>query len=308
MNDFEIKDNGLVVREGLTPELWEAVGHQLATLERGYMWAIGDWLNAGERKGYMERGKYDEAAERFGLSKTSVRYAADIARQFPKSARRRALSFEHHKEVQGREDADELLDMGLTTKELREEKRRRDKAATPPLPKTVFSIIYADPPWQYSSGDQHGRESQETVLSTHYPSMSTQDICDLPISQLAAPDSLLFMWAVSPMLPEALAVINAWGFEYKASMVWDKVSHNVGHYVSVRHEFLLIAARGRPDKPLKLIDSVYSEKRTKHSKKPEYFRQFIDEVYPNGRRVELFRRGEAPGGWHIWGNEAEATS
>lgn len=107
------------------------------------------------------------------------------------------------------------------------------------------------------------------------------------------------------MLEKAFAVINAWSFSYKASMVWDKVAHNVGHYVSVRHELLLIATKGQPPKVPKLVDSVYAEERGEHSRKPAYFRELIDELYPEGKRLELFCRGPAADGWDTWGNEAE---
>jgi len=134
--------------------------------------------------------------------------------------------------------------------------------------------------------------------------MALPDICSLPIKERAAPDSVLFLWVPSPLLPEGLRVMDAWGFTYKASFVWDKVRHNLGHYNSVRHEFLLLGTRCSclPDNP-KLMDSVISIERTAvHSQKPEEFRQLIDTLYPNGPRLELFAR-KATRHWHAWGNE-----
>ena len=92
------------------------------------------------------------------------------------------------------------------------------------------------------------------------------------------------------MLEQALAVIKAWGFAYKTHVIWDKVSHNFGHYVSVRHENLSVH-RGscRPDVH-ELEDSVRVIKRSRHSEKPEEFRLLIDKLYPTGRRIELFAR------------------
>lgn len=117
-------------------------------------------------------------------------------------------------------------------------------------------------------------------------------------------DAVLFLWVTSPLLEESFDVVKAWGFEYKTSMVWDKVAHNVGHYVSVRHEFLLICTKGSYTPEVKkLHDSVYEEERTGHSKKPEYFRELIDEIYPNAKRIEMFAR-EQHDGWDVWGNEA----
>ena len=103
--------------------------------------------------------------------------------------------------------------------------------------------------------------------------------------------------------------MNAWGFEYKASFIWDKVHHNYGHYNSVRHEFLLICTRGSclPQNK-KLDDSVISIERTaEHSEKPPHFRKLIDKMYPPKGidRVELFARGKVPGHWRVWGKEAQ---
>jgi len=177
-----------------------------------------------------------------------------------------------------------------------------DKQASLPVEQKVYRVIYADPPWQYST-EQHCGKEQETTLGTHYPSMSIDELKALPVGSLADTDAVLFMWATSPLLPQALDIINAWGFTYKASMVWDKVKHNVGHYVSVRHELLLIATRGSctPDNKC-LYDSVHSEERTEHSVKPEHFRKVIDDIYRFGDRIELFARRKVEG-WDLWGNQ-----
>jgi N6-adenosine-specific RNA methylase IME4 len=136
--------------------------------------------------------------------------------------------------------------------------------------------------------------------------MSTRELMDMPVSELADENAVLFMWATSPMLPDALQVLEAWGFVYKSSFVWDKVRHNFGHYNSVRHELLLIGTRGSclPDSG-RLFDSVVAVDKTSiHSQKPPIFREMIDELYTWGPRIELFLRGDAPDGWAGWGNEA----
>jgi len=140
--------------------------------------------------------------------------------------------------------------------------------------------------------------------------MSIAELCGLPVKALAQDDAVLFLWVTSPLLYEAAPIFDAWGFKYKSSFIWDKVGHNVGHYNSVRHEFLLIGTRGSctPDVPT-LHDSVVEiPKSRKHSEKPEEFRQLIDSMYPHGSRLELFRRGTAPDGWDVWGNEADARN
>jgi N6-adenosine-specific RNA methylase IME4 len=134
--------------------------------------------------------------------------------------------------------------------------------------------------------------------------MSLTELEAMPIRDLASTDAVLFLWATSPLLPEALRLCIAWGFAYKASFVWDKVSHNMGHYNSVRHEFLLICTRGScvPDSS-KLTDSVVSVKRTEHSRKPVEFYDIIEEMYQHGPKVELFARGKREG-WKQHGNES----
>ena len=192
-------------------------------------------------------------------------------------------------------------DNNWTIKELREAIRESKKIDTPPLPKGKYQVILADPPWRYAQ-EQHSHEKQDTVLETHYPTMETKDICALPVKELAAENSVLWLWTTSPKLYEAKQVIDAWGYDYKASMIWDKIKHNVGYYVSVRHEFLLICTRGSclPDNP-KLHDSVVTEERTEHSKKPKVFYEIIEDLY-KGPKIELFARGEPRTGWIFWGN------
>jgi N6-adenosine-specific RNA methylase IME4 len=134
--------------------------------------------------------------------------------------------------------------------------------------------------------------------------MTIEQLCELPIKNLAADNAVLFLWVTSPLLEECFEVIEAWGFEYKASFIWDKVKHNYGHYNSVRHELLLLCTRGSclPDNS-ELFDSVQSiERSDRHSEKPEEFRKIIDNLYHDGNRIELFARVKVEG-WEAWGNE-----
>jgi len=177
----------------------------------------------------------------------------------------------------------------------------------PPLPDGKFRVIYADPPWKYSDELIQGYGA----ATHHYPVMTIEELCNCQdangkkISDLPGNDAVLFMWTTSPVLDECFEVIKAWGFEYKSSFIWDKISHNYGHYNSVRHELLLVCTKGSclPDKDAPLFDSVQSIQRTKeHSEKPEEFRKIINTLYPEGKRVELFARKKVEG-WDVWGNE-----
>lgn len=188
-------------------------------------------------------------------------------------------------------------------KEVEREKRadrRQDRIeSTPVIPNGKYNLIYADPPWQYTFGfDIHG------AADRHYATMSIDDLCNLPIRDLAEDNAVLFLWTTSPKLFDAHDVIKAWGFEYKTSFVWDKVKHVMGHYNSVRHEFLLLCIKGSfPKQSDTLHDSVIEiERSDEHSEKPEYFRQLIETMYPLSKKIELFARRKSES-WDAWGNE-----
>ena len=178
-------------------------------------------------------------------------------------------------------------------------KYRYKEATIAPALSGKYRVLYADPPWAYGNT----MPDYFTEQSDHYPLMSVREIAALPVRDIALDDAVLFLWVTSPILAESFGVIDAWGFSYKSSFVWDKVKHNMGHYNSVRHELLLICTRGscQPDVQ-KLFDSVQSIERTAHSVKPEEFRTIIDTIYPQGPRVELFARRKVEG-WDTWGND-----
>lgn len=194
--------------------------------------------------------------------------------------------------------------------EHRRDTRRQAMAEPGAFPGGLFRVLYADPPWQYGNNGVKSEADNYGTVERHYPTLPTIQICDLErdgrrVRDLALSDSVLWLWATAPMLPDALQVVSAWGFTYKTHFVWDKQRHNFGHYSSVQHELLLLGTRGSclPDTDQKVASVVRAE-RAEHSAKPERFRELIDLLYPHGPRLELFRRGEAPPGWHVWGNEA----
>lgn len=187
-----------------------------------------------------------------------------------------------------------------TTEAMRQINHESKREAAPIAGK--YRIFYADPPWAY--GDTRTGLEGYSAAVDHYPAMSIEELCALPVKEAAEDNAVLFLWVTSPLLEECFAVIKAWGFQYKTSFVWDKVRHNVGHYNSVRHELLLVCTRGSctPDN-VKLFDSVQTIERTdKHSQKPAEFRDIIETLYTSGNKIELFCREPAPG-WAVWGNE-----
>lgn len=169
-------------------------------------------------------------------------------------------------------------------------------------PEHKYRIIYADPPWDYGA---HAQPDYHTEQRDHYPVMPLEDICALPVGEWVEDDAVLFLWTTSPFLEKCFQVVDAWGFEYKTSFVWDKIKHNMGHYNSVRHEMLLVCTRGacKPDSN-QLFDSVQSiERSAKHSQKPPEFYDIIETLYTHGRRLEMFSRA-AREGWDVYGHQA----
>lgn len=167
-----------------------------------------------------------------------------------------------------------------------------------------YRVIYSDPPWLYGNKPPSGSGAQ-----THYPGMTIDQLCKLPVKAHVMENAVLFMWVTAPMLyenPGPREVIEAWGFKPKTGIVWDKVLHGFGNYVSVRHEHLVICTRGSclPDAPTPMPDSVQTYRRSDvHSEKPVEFRQIIAKLYTTGPYLELFGRKRVEG-WDVFGNDA----
>lgn len=182
------------------------------------------------------------------------------------------------------------------------------KKEAPPIPEGTYRIIYVDPPWKYTEegltgvSDSYHRGDEYGNIPKHYQPMSIDELCEMPFPKTEE-NAVMFLWVTWPFLEKCFKVIKAWGFKYKTGMVWDKIKHNFGYYVSVRSELLLICTKGSctPD-VRKLHDNVLSIERTAHSEKPGRFREIIDELYPTGNRIELFARKKIKG-WDVWGDE-----
>ena len=167
-----------------------------------------------------------------------------------------------------------------------------------------YPIIYADPPWEYDHLISVSRE-----IENQYPTMDIDAICALPVNDTATEDAMLFLWVPPSFLHKGIRVIEAWGFNYLTSMVWDKMVMGMGYYARQQHEHLLLASRGTaivPD-PSSLSSSVVSAKRTEHSAKPAKFYDIIENMYPALPKIELFARNERPG-WSTFGNQVAKSA
>lgn len=166
-----------------------------------------------------------------------------------------------------------------------------------------YPVIYADPPWRYENPPVGGSNRS---IENHYPTMTLEEICKLPVSDLATDDALLYMWATAPKLAECLEVIKAWGFEYRTNLVWDKEVIGMGYHARNQHEILLVAKRGNipPPKAGEQPSSVFREKRGAHSAKPTFYYEMIEKAYPSLPKIELFCRTPRDG-WSVWGNQSQ---
>ena len=167
-----------------------------------------------------------------------------------------------------------------------------------------YNIIYADPPWRYW---ESGNKNQ----ALHYTTMTIDEICDLPVKNIADDDCVLFLWVTYPILHEAFRVIESWGFKYStAAFVWVKKNKHQdtpffgnGAWTRANSELCLLATKGSVTRLDAGISQVVESPIEEHSKKPDIVRELITRLVGELPRVELFCRNPASG-WDVWGNEA----
>jgi len=194
-----------------------------------------------------------------------------------------------------------------------------------------YNVIYVDPPWSYDN-KKTGRALDGTGANMSaddkYSTMTLQQLCETPVNKLADKHCILFMWAVVPMMPEAMKVLEAWGFKYKTMLTWRKImSQGLGYWFRGQCEHLLVATKGSPkafrqqvcnyyesEYDLLADDQVIQQKVGKHSQKPHRFRELISTAvkvsFEHPVKLEMFARsrdGFFPDyeydGWDVYGNE-----
>jgi N6-adenosine-specific RNA methylase IME4 len=167
-----------------------------------------------------------------------------------------------------------------------------------------YDLIMADPPWRFELWSEAGEGKS---AQAQYATMGLDAIAGLPVGELAAPDCLLWLWATAPMLPQALVVIERWGFRYVTMGFWakrtrhDKAAFGTGYVLRSAGEPFLIGKRGDPVTTRGVRNVVMGRVR-EHSRKPDEAYAAAEKLMPEARRVELFSRERRPG-WAAWGNE-----
>lgn len=192
-------------------------------------------------------------------------------------------------------------------------------------PTGKYGAILADPPWTFQAWYAGGWRTREDGTRYHsaaspraarYDTMSTEDIAAMPVGEIAADDCVLFLWGCWPMLPQALQVIEGWGFNYKScGFVWTKANVRqidmfrddadpdmlLGYWTRANTEFCLIGTRGKPKRQAADVRQAIIAPRREHSRKPDGIHERIERLVA-GPYLELFARQQRPG-WDVWGNE-----
>jgi N6-adenosine-specific RNA methylase IME4 len=233
-----------------------------------------------------------ELQEAVDRGRIAVHEAAKAAKESPEAqaeflaATAAGQTFQSWKNNHGRKTR--AAQLAATTKALSVGERR-------------WPVILADPPWDFQV---YALDKQTSHPTHHYPVMPHDKICALPVAELAADDCVLFLWTTSPLWRKAFEVLDAWGFEYKTNLVWDKEKPGMGYWVRGQHELLLLATKGHPPLPRteNMPISVIRERRREHSRKPEASYALIERMFPDLPKLELFARQTRPG-WDVWGNE-----
>lgn len=171
-----------------------------------------------------------------------------------------------------------------------------------------YGAILCDPPWRFRTWSE---TNQHKAASKHYDLMTLDDIKALPVAAFAADDCALFLWAINPMIPQALEVLAAWGFVYKTvAFTWAKQTTTgnawhmgLGYWNRQNTEQCFFATRGKPMRMSKSVRQLVVEPRREHSRKPDRIHLDIEALVA-GPYLEMFARQRRIG-WDAWGNEID---
>ena len=264
--------------------------------------------DAAKKTGKSERSIQREAARGAAIPDVAALAGTSLDKGDELDALARLPADEQHKLAE-RAKAGEKVSAKTHAKKIKRDAREQALAAKQlALPNKRYGVIVADPEWRFEPWSRH--TGLDRAADNHYPTSCTEVIAARDVPSIAADDCVLFLWATGPMLPHALLVMAAWGFDYKSHYVWGKDKVGTGYWNREKHELLLIGTRGNVPCPApgQQWDSLIMAPRGKHSAKPECFLDMIEQYFPTLPKIELNRRGAPRPGWDAWGNEAAAPA
>jgi len=300
----------LKIKEKITEEEYMQVWVYFGNINNKLMVYIGDLANQEGmvgKQGQVSTGFYNKVQEKTGLKYGTIKTAKMIMGNIQRCNRLYLCGIKHYALVYQMESKqqkywlEKCINEGWSTRIFGQ--KIFSSIPPPPLPKGEYSIIYADPPWEYrNTGFDMSSDKQ-------YKTMEIEEIKNLTdlkgktVQEIIAKNAVLFLWVTNPLLKEGIEVVEAWGFEYKTNFAWVKGGHTAGFYIYGEHELLLIGIKGSFLPTGELSGSVLDCERSKrHSEKPKIVYEVIETMYPNQKYVELFARNKRKG-WRSWGNE-----
>lgn len=264
-----------------------------------------------------------EAAERLSISERALRQAQAVHRDGTAELRRALdhgriavslaekaarLAPELQREVARRAEAGEAnVVRGVVKRAARAEREALLAVRQRALPDRRYGVILADPEWAFDAWSPE--TGMDRAPDNHYPTSPTAEIAARDVAAIAADDCALFLWATAPKLPDALAVLSAWGFVYRTHLVWHKLragaASGPGYWFTGEHELLLLGIRGHVPAPAPGTQwrSLVAAAVRGHSVKPDVIYELIEGYFPTLPKIELNARRARPG-WDRWGLEA----
>lgn len=256
-------------------------------------------LAARDGAGRLPNGYLAALVERTGKSRTELNWRSQFAVAFPSE-----------EELSSALDSFTSWTDAVRTIKANKDAEDNTVAEQPVVPEGKFSTFVADPPWRY------GNTSTRGAAENHYDTMSIEELCDLDVvRERAADQAHLYLWTTAGHLPDAFAVMAAWGFEYKTYLVWVKPQMGMGNYFRVSTELVLFGVKGGMRTQHRGIKNYFEARRAKHSAKPQAFHDIVEQASP-GPYLELFSRCTADEmlhgcqcskcrlGWSVWGNQS----
>jgi N6-adenosine-specific RNA methylase IME4 len=283
-------DNNQLGRRNLTEDQWEI--------------SIGRRYNREKNQRGGDRGNQYVAKDQIDTLPTADRLADEYKVSAPTVKRygKKAEEFERLRDEQP-ELADSIWAGEKSFKEIKKEERRADiekqkediKSGAVSLPEGLYDIIVIDPPWNY--GREYDPEGSR--VANPYPEMNQEELKLIEIP--SAENCIMWLWTTHAFMMDARELLKHWGFEYKATMVWDKEKIGMGSWLRMQCEFCLLGIKGKPLWYSKDIRDIIREPRREHSRKPEGFYGMIDNGFV-GKKLDYFSRAERDG-WSVMGND-----